>query len=238
MISALKSIFARHGIPDVLISDNGLQCSAKEFEEFAMSYEFTHKASSPYHLQGNREAERAVKTVKKLLKGSKDPHLALLSYRTTPLPWCNLSPDQLLMGKRISSTLPTSTTSLQSEWPDLQLFCRQDSSYKERLKKQYDRRHHARELPLLDEDTPLFITSGPNINVIVIPGRVIERASDRSYLVDTPTGTLRRNRSYLNIKTEEQPDALATQDNVLPRTPIATRLRTGTAIKPPSKLMF
>ena len=66
VISALKSNFARHGIPDLLISDNGPQYSAKEF---AKSYEFTHKTSSPYHPQGNGEAERAVKTVKKLLKG-------------------------------------------------------------------------------------------------------------------------------------------------------------------------
>ena len=130
-----------------------------------MSYEFTHKTSSPYHPQGNGEAERAVKTVKKLLKGSKDPHLTLLSYRTTPLPWCNLSPAQLLMGKCICSNIPTSTASFQPEWPDLQLFRTQDSSYKERLKKQYDR-HRARELPLLDEDTPVFITSGSNTNVI------------------------------------------------------------------------
>ncbi len=236
MISALKSNFARYGIPDVLISDNGPQYSAKEFEAFAKSYEFTHQTSSPYHPQGNGEAERAVKTVKKLLKSSKDPHLALLSYRTTPLPWCNLSPAQLLMGRRIRSNLPISTASLQPEWPDLQVFRIRDSSYKEKLEKQYDRRHRARELPLLDEDTPVYIASGPNNNAI--PGRVIEHASDRSYLIETPIGMSRRNRSYLNIRTDEQIDVLATQGNVPPRTPIATRLRTGTAIKPPNKLTF
>ena len=112
VITALKSVFARYGIPDVLISDNGPQYSAKEFEEFAKSYDFTHKTSSPYHPQGNGEAKRAVKTVKKLLKGSKDPHLALLSYRTTPLPWCNLSPPQLLMGRHIRSNLPILTALL------------------------------------------------------------------------------------------------------------------------------
>ena len=91
-------------------------------------------------------------------------------------------------------------------------------------------------VPLLDEDTPVFIASGRNTNAI--PGRVIECASDRSYLVETPTGMSRRNRSYLNIRTDEQIDAPATQGNVPPRTPIATRLRTGTVIKPPNKLTF
>ena len=52
-----------HGIPDALISDNGPQYSAKEFEEFIKIYDFTHiTIVSPYHPQGNSEVERAVKT--------------------------------------------------------------------------------------------------------------------------------------------------------------------------------
>ena len=42
--------------------------------------------------------ERMVKTVKKLLQQSDDPCLALLTFRSTPLPWCNLGPTELLMG--------------------------------------------------------------------------------------------------------------------------------------------
>ena len=101
IIQALKSIFSRHGIPGTLISDNGPQYSAKEFESFTKAYGFTHITSSPYHQQENGELEKAVKTVKKLLKSSKDPHLALFSYQTTPLPWCNQSPAQFLMGRNI-----------------------------------------------------------------------------------------------------------------------------------------
>ena len=76
------------------------------------------------------------------------------------------------------------------------------------------------------------------IPMLCIPGRVIECASDCLYLVVTPTGMLRRSRSYLNIRTDEQIDAPATQGNVPPRIPIAIRLRTGTAIKSPKKLIF
>ena len=57
IVSAMKSMFGRHGIPEVLISDNGPQYSSDEFIEFASSYDFKHVTSSPYHLQGNGEAE-------------------------------------------------------------------------------------------------------------------------------------------------------------------------------------
>ena len=103
IIVVLKSIFARHGIPDTVVTDNGPQYSSNEFKIFAESYKFFHVTSSPYYPKGNGEAERAVRTLKNLLKDVKDLYLALMSYRATPLPGCNLSPAQLLMGRRIRS---------------------------------------------------------------------------------------------------------------------------------------
>ena len=52
------------------------------------------------------------------------------------------------------------------------------SSYKENSRN--NRRHHGRELPLLDEDTRVFIASGTNTNVV--PRRIIECTSDRSHI--------------------------------------------------------
>ena len=78
-------MFARHGIPTTLLSDNGPQFSSKEFQDFTTAYCFQHVTSRPHSPQANGLAEHTVRTVKKLLQGSKDLFLALLSYRTTPL---------------------------------------------------------------------------------------------------------------------------------------------------------
>ena len=106
VVVALKSIFARHGIPEILFSDNGPQYDSLEIETFASSYGFSHDTSSPHYPQSNGQAERTVQTVKRLLKKAEDPFLALLIYRSTPLSWCGLSPAELLMGRRVRANLP------------------------------------------------------------------------------------------------------------------------------------
>ena len=86
IITHLKSIFSRHGIPEIVRSDNEPQYSS---EQFANHYGFSHITSSPEYPQSNGAAERAVRTVKDLLKKNKmhhgDMYMAMLAYRSTPL---------------------------------------------------------------------------------------------------------------------------------------------------------
>ena len=86
IISVLKGIFSRYGIPERLISDNGPQFASREMKIFSVSYGFEHVTSSPHYPQGNGQAERAVQTAKRLLSAGDDPALSLLSYRTTAMP--------------------------------------------------------------------------------------------------------------------------------------------------------
>ena len=92
IIEAMKAVFSRYGIPQTVRSDNGPQYSSEEFSKFAAEYNFYHETSSPHFAQSNGQAERTVQTMKNLLRESTDPYMALLTYRSTPLPWCGLSP--------------------------------------------------------------------------------------------------------------------------------------------------
>ena len=53
IIQHLKSIFARHGVPESVVSDNGPQYSSNAFATFAEEYGFTHITSSPRYAQAN-----------------------------------------------------------------------------------------------------------------------------------------------------------------------------------------
>ena len=79
-----KSTFARHGIPEVVVSDNGPQFVSDAHQQFAKDYHSTHKASSQYYPQSNGEAERAVGTIKRLLNKKKGI-LTLPFFLTGPL---------------------------------------------------------------------------------------------------------------------------------------------------------
>ena len=60
VINHLKSIFAKHGIPESVVSNNGPQYSAGLFTDFSKEFGFTHVTSSPHYLQANGAAERGV----------------------------------------------------------------------------------------------------------------------------------------------------------------------------------
>ncbi len=60
VVTYMKSIFARHGIPREVKSDNGPQYALQEFRKFARDWNFNHVTTSPYHPQANGLAERSV----------------------------------------------------------------------------------------------------------------------------------------------------------------------------------
>ena len=49
IINLMKSIFARHGIPEIVISDNEPQFTADIYSQFPQDYLFKHITSSLYY---------------------------------------------------------------------------------------------------------------------------------------------------------------------------------------------
>ena len=57
IVNNLKSIFARHGIPEIVVTDNGSQYSSQTFTAFADAHGFTHRTSSPRYQQSRESYE-------------------------------------------------------------------------------------------------------------------------------------------------------------------------------------
>jgi len=132
--------------------------------------------------------KRSVKTLKEMLEKSHDPYKALLSYRNTPLDGVNLSPGQMLMGKRLRTFIPVTEEMLKS-----QLYEPEEvhPKLKERQRKQ--KVHHdrtAKELPPLKEGEVVRLKEGSKWK----PARVTQiLPSPRSCQLETEKGVYRRN---------------------------------------------
>ena len=121
VISKLKSQFARYGIPDQVVSDNGPQFASSGFAAFARKWCFVHTPTSLYNNKANGKVEADVKMSKNLFLKAQydlaDPYLVMLDHRNTPVKAC-LSPAQKLMSKRTKSLLPTTESLLRPKTPD------------------------------------------------------------------------------------------------------------------------
>lgn len=68
ILGCLRSVFARFGLPQTLISDNGTVFASQEFGNFLDSCGIVHVFSSLYHPRGNSTVERLHGTLKSRLK--------------------------------------------------------------------------------------------------------------------------------------------------------------------------
>lgn len=113
VISKLREIFSRFGIPKQVVSDNGPPFSSEEFEKFLSDNGIQHIFSAPYHPASNGAAESAVKICKKIIKKAIVEKMdidtalcrSLLVYRNTEHSATGESPAMLLMGRALRMRL-------------------------------------------------------------------------------------------------------------------------------------
>ena len=83
LITQFKVQFARHGIPELLISNNGPEFDNQEFKNFFTDWQFEHRTSGPRYPQANGKVENPVKTRKGLLLKAKEEPSCLTAPRSS-----------------------------------------------------------------------------------------------------------------------------------------------------------
>ncbi|XP_048731638.2 uncharacterized protein K02A2.6-like [Ostrea edulis] len=112
-IEILRTVFARNGITEQIVSDNGPQFTSREFDDFTKKNAIKHFKSAPYHPATNGLAERFVQTFKRSMNSMKNNEMSLnkkianflLLYRNAPHSVTNETPATLFHGKNLRTFL-------------------------------------------------------------------------------------------------------------------------------------
>lgn len=138
-----------------------------------------------------------------------------MAYRATPLT-NGQSPAELLMGRKLRTTVPVLPSCLNPGWTDIAKLREREQRERGKQWRKFNSRHRARDLARLNPGDHVWITDMKE------KGTVSARAETPwSYLVQTPRGLLRHNRSHLITVPESRaesadPPSPALQENINP----------------------
>ena len=104
-----------------------------------------------------------------------------MSYRATPLQ-IGYSPSELLMGRKLRTTVPVTRNQLIQKLPDRTLVRKRDEQEKQRQERSFNKRHRARELSELDPGDIVWVPDRDS------EGTVRDQTNTRSYEVETDKG--------------------------------------------------
>lgn len=146
-ISALDKIFATHGNPKLLKSDNGPPFQSKEFKEYAETTGFKHRKVTPEWLEANGEVERFMRTLKKHIYTSmaqgkswkQELWTFLKQYRATPHSSTGIVPAEALYGRNIETEIP----SMLKTHPEKDLR-EKDEEFKRKMKRYADQKRRVK----------------------------------------------------------------------------------------------
>ena len=111
VIRALNVNFRKFGLAETMVSDNGPCFQSEKFQDFCKQLDIRHITSSPHYHESNGRAERAIETIKQILRKSQseiDITKAITAYLDTPISDSLPSPAELFFNRRITTRLSIS----------------------------------------------------------------------------------------------------------------------------------
>lgn len=177
-VAVLRHIFARFGLPEQIVSDNGPQFTSSKFADFLLQNGVKHICSAPYHPSSNGAAERFVQTFKTAMKACKHDDRSLqqrldnflLTYRVTPHATSNEAPCALFLQCQVRTRLDLLRPAV-----DAQVANKQADQVTH-----HDRHAKARSFAVGEQVMVKTFRPGPGW----IPGTVLQKTGPLSYVVE------------------------------------------------------
>ena len=144
VIPVLDKIFAVHGIPETLKTDNGPPFNGDEIRKFAKKLGLKHRKITPLWPRSNATAESFMKPLNKAVLSAtaegrnwkQDLYKFLRNYRATPHCTTDVSPAKALFKRSIRIKLPEITAIADDE-----AMRTRDKIQKQKMKVNFDKRH-------------------------------------------------------------------------------------------------
>ena len=204
IIQCLEIMFATHGLPVTLKTDNGPQFVSKEFKDYLKHYGIKHYHTTPYWPQANGEVERQNRTLLKAFRTinaekrdwRREIPKFLLAYRSTPHATTGKSPAELLFNRKIRTKLPD-IIDLSKDDSAVRL---KDQTMKGKGKVYADEKRNAQKSSVEVGDIVLQKQKKSNkltTNFSSDPYRVIKKEGSKVTLQDTDGVTTQRNSSFV-----------------------------------------
>ena len=198
-LEKLTEVFSRHGLPEAIVSDNGPQLASEEFKSYCQSRGIRHILTPPFHPASNGLAERFVQTfkssLKKNLKDGKSLSWVvseiLLQYRITPHPATGKTPAEFMVTHPIRTLLDIIKPQPKVDQKPQN---GTTSAYRERMKRDYDKK--TRERTINAEDL-VYARDYTARHEKWVPAKVIKRLGGNTFLVKTDRGTWKRSTNQL-----------------------------------------
>ena len=184
-IEVLHTIFATHGLPRKIVTDNGPSFTSEEFNTFLSKNGIVHITTAPYHASSNGLAKYGVQTFKSGLKRTPGHSIQerlskfLFTYRITPHSTTGIAPAVLLMNRRFRSHLDRLI-------PDI--------SQRVELRQSKQAEHHNNCKPLRTYSTgdTVFVRDFSTPTTTWLPGKITKVTGPLSYHIELDTGCIVR----------------------------------------------